>query len=729
MLDLQAYFFNYYAIPNLIVSSVIFVVGLFVFIQNPKNTSNIFFFLFCLSLNFWLYGRAIMYCSKDPQTAFVWAKVFAKFGVVNIAPLVYAFSVHWLHLYERQKKYVIGGFVTAGVLYFSILLTPYGLLGVRKYFWGYYPIYGPIAKLFLVFFFSYFLAAFYNFFSEWKKTAEPARRKQIRLVTIAYLISFTGSVDFIPKVINFSFYPWGYLSVFVWTMVLAYSIVRYRVMDIQTVVHKTLMWLLSMTVAVLPFAFLVTIAYPWIVSLDPVSLSFIFVGLCAAFYFYFRLIQPRLDRVFQRRSSNLNLVLNKFSGELVHLKSLRDILQGVTRTIRKNLYTREVSIYLKDDSDTQLVPLIAKRVRGLKPIALGHPFLKWLEIKDQVVLTDLIRSDPEVQDFQQKLTEYIEVSDAKVLVPLVLGGKLIGAIHLGNKDGMRRYTSEEIVFLSRLKSPVTIAFSNSLHVMAMQENLQKWNEELEKKVDERTRQLQDTQAQLIQAEKLATIGTLAGGVAHEINNPLTAVLTNAQILKMNAIPSDVESISLIEEGAKRCQIIIQKLMNYSRKPIQKEATVNVDLGLVVESTIGLLRYQLEQDNILVNIKNDLDLKMLEGNFNELEQVLTNLILNAKDAIRGTSKEGLISISTYEESGTICLSVKDNGSGISKENLTKIFDPFFTTKDIGKGTGLGLAVTFGIIQKHGGIIDVSSEIGKGSTFIIKFPYSPSEKNGK
>ena len=307
-------------------------------------------------------------------------------------------------------------------------------------------------------------------------------------------------------------------------------------------------------------------------------------------------------------------------------------------------------------------------------------------------------------------------------MPFVLGGKLIGVVNLGRKENLKRYTSEEVQFLLKLKSPMAIAFSNSLQFIAMQEKLKKWNEELEKKVKERTQELNDTQAQLVQAEKLATIGTLAGGVAHEINNPLTAVLTNAQILKMTAeSKDDIESLSLIEEGAKRCQAIIQKLMKYARKSMGPAETLSkVDVNKAVENTVAFLNYQLQQENIELRFQKKEGLHSVEGNSNELEQVFTNLILNSKDAIKQAGRDGLIEIKTSEQNGSVQIIVKDNGIGIPKENTSKIFDPFFTTKEVGKGTGLGLAVTYGIIQKHNGFIYVDSVVGHGATFSVSLP---------
>ena len=231
-----------------------------------------------------------------------------------------------------------------------------------------------------------------------------------------------------------------------------------------------------------------------------------------------------------------------------------------------------------------------------------------------------------------------------------------------------------------------------------------------------------TQEQLIQAEKLATLGTLAGGVAHEINNPLTAVLTNAQILKMTATEDVKESLDLIEEGAKRCQMIVQKLMKYARKTAEEAPHKPVDLNEVVKGTCALLGFQFQQENIRIETKLG-RISLISGIANELEQVLTNLLVNARDAVQSASVKGEILIETREAGEGVELVVTDNGIGISKENQKKIFDPFFTTKDVGAGTGLGLAVSFGILKRHNAVFSVDSTTGEGTTFVLRFPITP------
>jgi len=315
--------------------------------------------------------------------------------------------------------------------------------------------------------------------------------------------------------------------------------------------------------------------------------------------------------------------------------------------------------------------------------------------------------DPRYEPVRHQAEEYFRQLDAVLCLPLVLNEKLIGLINLGRKTNLKRFSIHDYQFLSHLKNQATIALSNSL-VYGRVEEL----------VEIKTEELVQTQQQLFQAEKLATIGILAGGVAHEINNPLTAVLTNTQILKTQARPEDLELFNLIEEGVRRCQTIIQKLLKYSRKPPKEGVRESADIRQVIQSAFSLLAYQLQQENIELVLELE-DIPLVGGIPNELEQVFTNLFLNSRDAIKAAERKGEIRVKGALKDKRVEVQVMDNGIGIKKEHLNKIFDPFFTTKDVGKGTGLGLAVSYKILEKHHCQVEVKSEEGIGSTFILRF----------
>jgi C4-dicarboxylate-specific signal transduction histidine kinase len=241
----------------------------------------------------------------------------------------------------------------------------------------------------------------------------------------------------------------------------------------------------------------------------------------------------------------------------------------------------------------------------------------------------------------------------------------------------------------------------------------------------RTEELVTVQRQLIQAEKLATVGTLSGGVAHEINNPLTAILTNVQMLLAFAdddgVKMDKEALELIEEATQRCRTIVQKLMTYAKKPMEADKVVRIDLAEVVEKVIAFIGYQLEQDDVSILSYVEAGEYPVMGSHNELEQVVTNIILNARDAIvYSPKKKGQIRISLAKVKNHFKLEIKDDGHGISQEILPKIFDPFYTTKDVGKGLGLGLSICQSIVHKHHGQIKVASKDGQGTQFTIELP---------
>ncbi|WP_270584458.1 sensor histidine kinase [Bacillus smithii] len=233
------------------------------------------------------------------------------------------------------------------------------------------------------------------------------------------------------------------------------------------------------------------------------------------------------------------------------------------------------------------------------------------------------------------------------------------------------------------------------------------------------------EAQLVQSGKLAAIGEMAAGIAHELNNPLTAILGNAQLL-LRSVSKENRSYQLLTDiftCGKRCKTIIQNLLTFSRQDEYRFEDCSINEA--VEQVLGLVGYQIRKQNILIQKTLDDSIGTVEGNAQQIGQIILNLLINAKDALEETDvpkKVIKIRTSTVKEKGKqwVLLSVADNGKGISKQHLQEIFNPFFTTKRPGKGTGLGLSVSLGIAEAHGGTIEVKSELGKGSQFLLKLP---------
>ncbi|MCR4321679.1 MAG: cache domain-containing protein [Candidatus Brocadiaceae bacterium] len=250
------------------------------------------------------------------------------------------------------------------------------------------------------------------------------------------------------------------------------------------------------------------------------------------------------------------------------------------------------------------------------------------------------------------------------------------------------------------------------------------NVTLEKRVEERTKELREKQHQLVQAGKLAAIGQLGAGVAHELNNPITGILGYTQFmldivskenLKIEEVYTFKKYLHHIENGSRRCKEIIQNLLQFARK--SPEDFVSVNVNNVVKDALSLIECQLLVNKIEV-IKNLApDIKQVDGNHVQLQQVFTDIIINAQQAM---PEGGQLFISTRNENGNVAIEFKDTGCGIPEKYKDRIFEPFFTTKTDWKGTGLGLSICYDIIKNHSGNIVVDSQLGKGSVFTIILP---------
>ena len=253
---------------------------------------------------------------------------------------------------------------------------------------------------------------------------------------------------------------------------------------------------------------------------------------------------------------------------------------------------------------------------------------------------------------------------------------------------------------------------------AANQELIEWGKTLEKKVEERTKELTEVQSSLIQSEKLASIGKLAAGIAHEINNPLGGILIYSHLLleEMKKESPQYENLRKIVKETARCKDIVKGLLEFAR-PREPEMTPT-NINDVVSKALSLFERQALFQNISID-KSYGDLPRIVADGGQLLQVFTNIIVNAAEAMDGN---GVLTIKTYLDARSDCLKVEftDTGHGIPEEDKKRLFEPFFTTKEVGKGTGLGLAISYGIVQKHQGSIEVKSEVGKGSTFTVILP---------
>ncbi|MFQ5628208.1 MAG: ATP-binding protein [bacterium] len=326
-------------------------------------------------------------------------------------------------------------------------------------------------------------------------------------------------------------------------------------------------------------------------------------------------------------------------------------------------------------------------------------------------------------------------------VPLRTKARLIGAIYLDTTRKEKLFKKEDIYFLEAFANLAGIAVENARSYHAVEKLVEARTQELSKTNDElreANRELQETQLQLLRSEKMASLGMLVAGVAHEINTPLGSINSNTNVslsccqkldesfsaLSLPNTDTNIADItkflqtlgkvtSVNKQACERISGIVKSLKNFARLDEEEITIANIHDGL--DSTLELLKYLFEKR---IRITKDYgQIPSIRCKAAQLNQVFTNILHNACQAIEN---KGEIQIRTIHQNGQIQVSISDTGVGITLENLNRIFDPGYTTKGVGVGTGLGLSIAYKIVEDHGGKIEVKSEAGKGTTFVIHLP---------
>jgi two-component system NtrC family sensor kinase len=354
------------------------------------------------------------------------------------------------------------------------------------------------------------------------------------------------------------------------------------------------------------------------------------------------------------------------------------------------------------------------------------------------VALDLGPVDRELGAVRQRIvaTTGVEVVLISVLLVVFMGAFVTHPIR-------RLIEATGAVSRMELDKPIVIDSSRELWSLARSFNLMRERlgaalaeinrgaQELEAKVKERTEQLQLAQRRLLQADRLASLGQLAATVAHEINNPLSGVLNFSalmrRILKDDGVPAGRVPefrgyLDRVVEQTSRAGRVVSDLLAFSRR--SKPHRAPADLGGIAATTLGLVGHRLKLMNVTAELRLAPGLPHVPCDASQVQQVVMNLVMNAAEATRGKGAgRVVVSLRPRADQAAVVLAVEDDGEGIPEEHLAHVFDPFFTTKEEGKGVGLGLAVVYGIVEAHGGQIDVRSRVGEGTAFEVALPLAP------
>ena len=335
----------------------------------------------------------------------------------------------------------------------------------------------------------------------------------------------------------------------------------------------------------------------------------------------------------------------------------------------------------------------------------------------------VVETQTDVNTFYLELDAFLnKILLANGMLALILLGLALYYSHQITTPVHKLIEAVQHIGRGNLDHKIEVSSNDEIQILAyefelMQVKLQESYKKMEEKIILRTEELQGAQAQIMHQEKMASLGLMAAGIAHEIGNPLTSISSMAQIIRRkNTDDKTNEYVSNILKNINRISRIVRELVDFSKPTTHKAAPSNIND--IIISAVGIIKYDRRSKNITYTLNLDQDLPKISVVSDHLMQVFLNILINAVDASEALGEE--INVSSFTENGNIYIVFKDQGSGIPQESLNKIFEPFYTTKEVGKGTGLGLTVSYGLINKLKGEIKVSSTINKGSTFTIVLP---------
>jgi PAS domain S-box-containing protein len=408
------------------------------------------------------------------------------------------------------------------------------------------------------------------------------------------------------------------------------------------------------------------------------------------------------EQEIRRRNREL-MILNAIGQTLNQPLGLEELLERALRQV-VDLFGAEIgSIFLMETDSATLRRTAASGLRSeyahkFPTVEMPPDLIEHIRAVHATVLSASgLPLPPVFRDFQQK--EGLEVLN---FILLWSKDRPIGCLLLGNRR-VRDFSSAEINLLASVGNQIAA----SIEKMLLLDETRKAYENLRR-----------TQEQLLQSEKMAAIGQLISGVAHELNNPLTAILGYSQLLATNEYVNErgADYVDKLHKQARRTHRIVNNLLSFARQ--QKPERLPVRINQIVEDTISLREYDLRVNNIQVHRDFQRELPLTGADSHQLQQVFLNILNNAVDAILERSDRGDIWVRTTQDQGRIVAEFADSGPGI--QDTHRVFDPFYTTKAVGKGTGLGLSICYGIVTEHGGEISVANSSEKGAVVTVSLP---------
>ena len=705
--------------------------ALVVLIRKEMTRVNSLFFMLCINGTFLQTTMLILFTTQNPRIA-LWASRIDHIFIIYSIPLF----MHFFHAYldVNRRRWLIQGAYAGAFAIMWFVWTPLIIEGVNQYSFGYF---GRGGSLYPIVGIGVGLACLYSVGLIWVsiyRAKASIQRNKLKYILLGFgILGLLNGLGVLP-ILGYAFYPPGTFS-FIPLIVFAVGLFRYDLLDLGFIIQKGLFYTILTLVLTCLYAGVVII-FNQILHTNLFAEGFY----VTAFFFLlvvivFGPLQSRLQAVmmhyFHRETSALKKGMTDVSRQLSTALDDTKIAHILLRALVEDLNVSHATLYLRDVSNAGF--------RRLKSQSLIPQTFPQSYIPDGGPLMTLLRQNKGPLD-QKKIGDTSDTNNqrqykydmeklwASVVFPMRMKNSLIGFLVLGEKTSRNLINREERDLIMTLVNQAALAMDNA----RAYSRLGKLNKSLELRVHKRTRalekaldQIKQSQEHLIRSESLAAIGQLVAGVAHELNNPISAAMSLMQSTQAE-LESGTLSISesirgdmaYVIKALGRMKQIVSSLLCLSHQT--DSYTEPVDVNAVVQDALRILDGQIKNLDIQVASDYQWPLPTIQGNFAHLGQVAINIIQNACQSM--SNQAGTVSLSTRYCSAAqeVVFACQDEGPGINPNIRQDIFKPFFTTKPVGKGTGLGLYISHEIVRKHHGKICQQNGPDGGSLFEVVLP---------
>jgi signal transduction histidine kinase len=711
----------WYPLSALLAASFVICVGVFVYLKNPKHRLNQYFFMMNTSIALWNLADFILLIKVWDINPLLVVRV-SYVGAFFIAPF---FSKLIFIITEADKQIHYRNFYKSSLLGAVILcvldITPLFLKDVRVS--PFYEYVGPLYVLFEIFFISIVLYSLYHLFVFYLKTKSPLRKTQIKYIFMGLVIGVLATVVYFISLRKTNMPSIHFFIEIIYISIFTYAIFKYHIMDIRIAITRGVIFTVVYGIALIVPIIIAVYNAQYFERLfgEKWWVGFFIIGAITSYIgqliYNYVLNKAENKLLYKQRKYQKSLL--RASKDMLFIRDMSKIQKEVVDILVKEIKISHVKffIYDADKKEYKIKAFRGEERRAQTGQILGesHPLIKLLYHEKRAVLGEnLTRMDysPKLDLNIDMITKEVRALGAILIIPILSQKRVQGFISLGNKRHGGIYTVDDIAVMTTLLNQVALAMENA---------------EFYEKIKEQ-------EATLLQTFKLTTLGEMAAGFAHQINNPLTGIIMTAGAARLSTekklikikdeIGSSAEKIVIdanetfknIEERAENVGNIVKNIMRFS-KPSEFQ---KVEIHKIIAAGLGMIPKSKFADMDIKIVKNiDDNLPLINVCPVDMEQVVMNLSSNAIEAM---PDGGMLSINASfaeEKDGMLKVEFVDTGVGIGDEYKDKIFDFFFTTKG-SKGLGIGLSLVYKMVESNRGDITVDSRPGEGSCFTLYLP---------